>query len=380
MLPGKQELSNLLAALYDAAADPSLWEPFIEQLAGKTGATSGALLILDYEHSNYSLSTSWRMASDSIRLYQEHYHSLDIWAQRGLVNPVGYVLSSQSLCPASEIQETEIYNDYMLQAGIEHGMFTILENNKSCAASVSLYRDRSHKEFSESNLHVLRFLTPHLQRAFKLYFQLSEAKAHSAGVEAAFDMLPTGLLLLDSKGKIIFMNRTAASTVAQSDGLLVIEKHLRAERSEESDRMTAMVDSAVSLSTKATMSAGGAMLVSRRTRLPLHVVISPVRNTRLRTFQKIAAVAFVNDPLRSQRPVEAVLRQLYGLTSAECRVALLLSDVHSPRAIAERIGVTENTVRSQIKSIYAKTGVRRQSELIRLLLNHAAPQPERQIR
>lgn len=89
-------------------------------------------------------------------------------------------------------------------------------------------------------------------------------------------------------------------------------------------------------------------------------------------FQTIAAVAFVNDPLRSQRPAEAVLRELYGLTSAECRVALLLCDAHNPRAIAEIIGVTENTVRSQVKSIYSKTGVKRQSELVRLLLNHAA--------
>jgi len=373
MLPGRQGLSNLLAALYDAAADPSLWEPFIEQVAEKTGATSGALLILDYEHSNYSLSTSWHMASDSIRLYQEHYHSLDIWAQRGLVNPVGHVLNSQSLCPTSEIQETEIYNDYMLQAEIEHGMFTILENNKSCAASMSLYRNRSRREFSESNLHVLRFLTPHLRRAFKLHFQLSEAKAHAAGAEAAFDMLPTGLVLLDSKGKIIFMNKTAANTAARSDGLLVIGNHLRTERSEESERMTAMVDSAISLSTKAATSAGGAMLVSRRSLPPLQIVVSPVRNTRLQMFHKIAAVAFINDPLRSQRPSEAVLRELYGLTSAEVRVALLLSDVHTPRAIAEMIGVTDNTVRSQIKSIYAKTGVRRQSELIRLLLIHAEP-------
>jgi len=371
MIPKRQKLSTILGMLYDAASDPSLWEPFIAQLAGNTGATSGALLILDYEHSKYSLSTSWRMASDSIRLYQERYHSLDIWAQRGLVNPVGYACVSQSLCPPSEIRTTEIYNDYMLQAGIEHGMFTILENNTSCAASVSLYRDRSRREFSESDLRVLRFLTPHLRRAFKLHFQLSQAKAHSAGAEAALDMLPTGLVLLDSKGGIVFMNRTALVIVAERDGLLVIANHLRAERSVESERMTAMVDSAISISTNAT-SAGGAILISRRIRAPLQVVISPVRDTRLRMFHKIAAVAFVNDPLRCQRPAEAVLRELYGLTSAECRVALLLSDARNPRAIAETIGVTENTVRSQIKSIYGKTGVKRQSELIRLLLNHAA--------
>jgi len=59
----------------------------------------------------------------------------------------------------------------------------------------------------------------------------------------------------------------------------------------------------------------------------------------------------------------------YGLTPAECRVALLLGDGHAPRKIAEMVGVTDNTVRSQIKSIFSKTGVKRQGELIRLLLS-----------
>jgi DNA-binding CsgD family transcriptional regulator len=35
------------------------------------------------------------------------------------------------------------------------------------------------------------------------------------------------------------------------------------------------------------------------------------------------------------------------------------------------VGVTRNTVRSQIKSVFAKTGVKRQSELVRLLLQNA---------
>lgn len=309
------------------------------------------------------------MDSDSIRLYQEHYNSLDIWAQRGLVNPVGYVCTSQSLCPPSEIRTTEIYNDYMLQARIEHGMFTILENNKSCAASVSLYRDRSRREFSESDLRVLRFLAPHLRRAFKLHGQLSEAKADSAGAEAALDMLPTGVVLFDLKGKITFINRRAAGIIAEKDGLLAISSQLRAEIPAESEHMSAMMENAISLSTRSGISAGGAILISRRTRPPLQIVISPVRNTKLQIFQKIAAIGFVNDPLRSPLPAEATLRKLYGLTAAECRIALFLSDGRSPRHIAEITCVSENTVRSQIKSIFSKTGVNRQAELVRLLLS-----------
>ena len=114
-------------------------------------------------------------------------------------------------------------------------------------------------------------------------------------------------------------------------------------------------------------------MVSRRSRPPLQIQISPIRNSVIQTSQPIAAVAFVSDPLRQHRPSQEILRALYGLTPAECRVALLLGDGHAPRKIANMVGVTDNTVRSQIKSIFSKTGVRRQGELIRLLLANSTP-------
>jgi len=126
------------------------------------------------------------------------------------------------------------------------------------------------------------------------------------------------------------------------------------------------------VSRDARLAAGETVLVSRRVRPPLQINISPIRNSIIETARPISAVAFVHDPLRRQRPAQEVLRALYGLTPAECRVALLLADGLAPRKIADMVGVTDNTVRSQIKSIYAKTGVKRQAELIRLLLNNLA--------
>jgi len=89
--------------------------------------------------------------------------------------------------------------------------------------------------------------------------------------------------------------------------------------------------------------------------------------------KKIAAVVFINDLARSQQSNHAHLNTHYGLTPAESRVASLLADGHAPRTIAAMIGVSDNTVRSQIKTIFSKTGVCRQAELVRLLLSYAEP-------
>jgi DNA-binding CsgD family transcriptional regulator len=267
----------------------------------------------------------------------------------------------------------EIYNDFMVKADIEHGMFVALESNEACLASVSLFRDRFRTEFTHSDLQILQYLAPHLRRAFKLHFHFAELKAHSASIETALDMLPTGVILLGSNGEIVFMNRSAAAVVAEKDGLVATRSGLQAELTSESNLLTKTVLHASSTSNGNGLSAGGTVLVSRRSRPQLQILISPIRNPMLQSSQKIAAVAFINDPLRQQRPDQAVLRTLYGLTPAECRVALLLGDGQAPQQIANTVGVTENTVRSQIKSVFSKTGVKRQGELIRLLLSYSGP-------
>jgi DNA-binding CsgD family transcriptional regulator len=58
---------------------------------------------------------------------------------------------------------------------------------------------------------------------------------------------------------------------------------------------------------------------------------------------------------------------LFGLTPAECRVSLLLADGHAPKEIADSLGVTANTVKSHLSSIYNKTDTSRQSQLAHLL-------------
>jgi DNA-binding CsgD family transcriptional regulator len=372
MHSGNENISRLLGSLYDAAADPTLWNPFLEELARSTRATSAALVMHDFDHALCTVSSSWELNPESNRLYQEHYHALDVWAQRASAKPSGYVCNSESLCPLPELKSEEIYNDVFVPFGIEHGMFALLESNKARFASVSLYRDESRAQFTSSDMDILQFLTPHLQRAFKLRLHFSELRSRSSGLETALDMLPTGVVFLSAEGEIVLMNRSAAALVAERDGLVASRGGLRAERDAEASWLEKTIRQAASKSNGNGLSAGGTVLVSRRERPPLQILVSPILKSVVQTSQPIAAVAFVHDPLRRQRPAQEVLRALYGLTPAECRVALLLADGHAPRKIADMVGVTDNTVRSQIKSIFAKTGVKRQAELIRLLLNNSA--------
>ncbi|MCE9521753.1 MAG: alpha/beta fold hydrolase [Alphaproteobacteria bacterium] len=65
-----------------------------------------------------------------------------------------------------------------------------------------------------------------------------------------------------------------------------------------------------------------------------------------------------------------------GLTAAEARLAAKLVQGLQLSECAASLGISTHTARTQLKNIFAKTGTKRQSELLRLLTNAASfPQP-----
>ena len=63
------------------------------------------------------------------------------------------------------------------------------------------------------------------------------------------------------------------------------------------------------------------------------------------------------------------MRRLFGLTRMEAQLALLLTEGLTLDEAAEQMNVRRNTARTHLRSIFSKTGVTRQTMLVRLLLN-----------
>jgi DNA-binding CsgD family transcriptional regulator len=67
------------------------------------------------------------------------------------------------------------------------------------------------------------------------------------------------------------------------------------------------------------------------------------------------------------------LRRAFGLTPAEADIALALFSGETRLSIAQRRSVARDTLRGQIKAIYAKTGVSSEAALMRLLASIELP-------
>lgn len=90
-------------------------------------------------------------------------------------------------------------------------------------------------------------------------------------------------------------------------------------------------------------------------------------------------LARLHDPEQRTEVDRELLGALFELTPAEARVTAMLAEGHAPKDIASLSGVALGTVRTQLKSVFAKTGTCRQADLVRLVaaLPRAAQRPER---
>ncbi|HEV7369392.1 helix-turn-helix transcriptional regulator [Arenibaculum sp.] len=88
-----------------------------------------------------------------------------------------------------------------------------------------------------------------------------------------------------------------------------------------------------------------------------------------------ACVVSVIDPMREIALPVSMLRQAFGFTVAEARVAVRLVSGATPEEIARAGNVSVGTVRNQIKAIFKKVSVSRQSDLVRIMANLASLSP-----
>jgi DNA-binding CsgD family transcriptional regulator len=308
------------------------------------------------------------MNPDMIRIYADYYGTRDIWAQRALSGAAeGWKGTSESVCNLNELSRTEFYNDFLLPFEIPHAIWGVVQRTPRRIVNIGIYRNGRKGPFNERNLELIEFLGPHLKRAFHLHLQISELKSRSEDMAASLNMLAFGVVLLGPAGRIVAMNQSASRTVAKNDGLLAMPLGLRAWLPEESGELESLIRRAELTSIGEGLGAGGAIRISRRQGPPLQLLVTPSRRFPLEANRDVRTLVFINDPAHKVRTPVKVLESLFGLTPAECRLALLLADGNAPPQIADMLGLSANTIKSQLASIYQKTGTSRQAQLVRLL-------------
>lgn len=357
--------------LYEAAAERGQWPAFLKGLSAQTDARVAALISRS-ERGELGFVIQTGADPEAQKLYQSYYFGIDAFLTlselRGFSYP-GAVFPAQAYVSDQELAATEYGNDFLLKYGILRHCFALFGKNGLALSNLSLMRSRREEPFGEPALRVLRFLAPHVQQAIRLDERFTQLRLNSEAKSAALNRLALGVVFLDAKGKILGINEPGLSILAKADGLSNSNGRLKASWPNEDRALQAAIFRSGNTGSGRGSATGGALLISRR-RLakPLQVVVGPACASMAALPSCPAVVVFIHDLSAQIRPRSELLKRLYGLTPAEVRVSCLLLDGKSTEEITEVLGTSKNTLKTQLQSIFGKTGVRRQSELLRTLM------------
>ena len=279
-----------------------------------------------------------------------------------------------NLLPRSDLFKTEHYNDFLRPAQVDGGVSVTIQKDSSRYVSVNVLFPQVTAERDSDTVGRLQRLVPHMLRVTQLNRQLAGLEARALAAEAVLDGLVTAMIVVNAKGRVVYMNTAAEQIIIAGDGLTASRFLLDAVRPGEGKLLRQLVASALQVPRNVIASPGGVMRISRRSGCaPYEVLVAPISAATLRLdFDGPLAAVFVRDPeARVVTPTDR-LQSLYALTGAEARLmqALLAGDTLD--TIAERVGVSRETLRSQLKAVFLKTGTSSQIELIRLGLRGLA--------
>ena len=194
-------------------------------------------------------------------------------------------------------------------------------------------------------------------------------------LEATLDALATGVYLVGSEGRVVYMNRTAEQQVRTGNALRVVNNRLLPASHDVRALMSAAIGEAIT-DEAATPTGGISLALPDRGKGGLVATILPLNRGPRRTisgpFAAVAAV-FVQDTMVAPLYPAEAFANLYGLTGAELRVLLAMAPGLAVKEAAAMLGIGEVTARTHLQHIFAKTGTSKQTELLHLLRNSTPP-------
>ncbi len=273
------------------------------------------------------------------------------------------------ICSMQELKKTEMYNDFLRKYHPYHLYFGLVTVQSQRAREVFSLLHRVDKGPPEGEtIERLKLVLPHLKSALELRRKLVEVECARDDRGAALDALRTAILLVDERGHCFFANRAAERMLGEQDGLLLRGGKLSAQVTEESSRLEALVRNATNVARGRDTKSGSAMLISRKLRKALEVRVSTFLPGDLGVAKRTVAAVLISDPEEQASAPGEMLRALYGFTPAEIRLATAFGEGKELREICEQGSIAYATGRAHLRSIFAKTGVRRQTELMALLV------------
>lgn len=351
-----------LDGIYGAIGDERAFGNLSNRVAELVGTRSAIITELNADGAaDHMQLCHW--TEDLVAYYAEHFAANDPWTRLAIeAGQFGKAVALDALMSPEEFAQTEMRNDCIRRFGDDTGRcLGVMPKLGRPGLMVAVHKAERDAAFGQAEAARLDGVYSHLERAVHLHRMFERERAHCGTLQDLADQSDQGLVRVDRELRVLGLSASAKRILDQRDGMALYFNRIVAPSGLETALRAAVagvIDKAANVRT--------GFLCPRPSGLrAFRIVVLPAGFAA-----HAGAILKIDDPELAPPPsAMAALQSAYGLSAMESALAEGLLAEQSIAQIAANRNVSRETVKTQLKSLFNKTGVTRQSELVKLLAN-----------
>ena len=376
------QIQDVIAELNGTIQDVSNWKRVLQLMVKLFNGNQAYLNLVDKKTDRPVFVASSSDDEDFVREYWDAKETEDLWLSISKGMRELAVATDTDLIDDDELLSSSFYKEMLEPNNFRYVLNGTPLHTTEFRASLGILRPNSSGRFSSAEKEILSHLLPHFKTALLVYLELSRnalrIRGLSEGILSAFGF---GVLLLNQDSDVLMQNDLASEILASQSTVKVVEKRVTARGN---DRLVSALrnlkkslaegPSADTFFDIMTLRLGPGEGIT-----VLRVVIGSIRlrmeSHMLRDPRVPQAFVMLLNPEKVNQSVDhTYLKSRYALSRAEIRIAEAIVVGLSVSKMAEMFDVSAETIRTQLKAVYQKTGVNSQVALSRLIVDHAVVQ------
>jgi DNA-binding CsgD family transcriptional regulator len=362
----RAKLDELLDALYEGVIDPHSLRRSLELTIDYMGAAGGNIHIVSKKtfKTLFFLGHGASYTEEAITAYLTHWRHRN--AHRAAMRSA-FASASEGvfLChehiTEEEFQRGAYFQEFFATLGQRWLAGVLVQSDRDVEISLAFNRPLGALPFGENERKLLTELLPHLRRSIKLGMRVGcPLEEHSK----AFAKSVTPAFLLDNASRIVWRNKAAEQLLQPGSALIDENGRLSSRTRNSNDMLESLIMEAIA-HPGAGKHSGVIRLAGKYA--PLEVEVFPASAPEGALSNTGALALVLARPIELGAPVAEILKARHRLTDAECNLAIALANGTTLEETAKRNAVSFHTVRAQLRSIFQKTGVSRQTALAALV-------------
>ena len=370
----RRRSAHIVPEIYEATIDPSHWDYVVSMIAKLTRSNGACLYYKNKQLDIASTIAQYGLTGGNQMSLGEQCDTLDeMFCKKesgASENPTCTQFHPGSNGVMSE--DAEIYLDWMQPNNVFHVGGAQFVDTDTHKAGIAILRNKDSGIWNDGEIRVINEILPHLRRALNIHSEFTHLRLKQDALLKGLDRLVIGLILYDRNARPVYINPTARAIIDQHPALQLRDDDLiLVNPDDERNLRKTIVDTAridPEDSWKQSVAIG---ITHPDVDAPLPLLVTPMHAHLITSdldYEGAKVAVFISDPNLEQPISIENLVSVYSLTPSEAQVAISLANGHSIEEIAKLSHHSAHTIRSQLKSVFRKTGVSRQSELIKLLL------------